>query len=450
MIHRSATTLLCMLTFIAYTATAQRPDTTSTTHAFSVQQCIEYARKNNVQVKNALLDLQVQQQTNRGVTSQALPQLSGSAGVTDYLKIPVTLVPAEFFGGTPGTYAPVQFGTKYNANGGFTLQQVLFDGQVFVGLQARKTSIDYYQKNIEVTEETIKTNIYKTYYQLVVSKTQVSQLDANIELVQKQLHDTKVMNENGFSEKLDVDRSAVQLANLQTEKLKLLNTIANGYLGLKFLMGMPATDSLLLTDDITADDIKSGMLDSAYNYADRKEYQSLLLSKKLNEYNVKRYKLSYFPSVSLTGSYSKAAYRTEFDIFKKGDWFTTSYVGLNISVPIFDGFSRDANIKKARLQTRQVENQLENLKLNIDSDVATARNDFKSAIATIDYQNKNMVLAQNVYNQTKKKYETGLASSTELTNAQTDLRTAQNNYVSALYDGIIAKINYLKATGQLK
>ncbi|RFM25949.1 TolC family protein [Deminuibacter soli] len=450
MIHRSTTLLLCMVTLIACTAAAQTRDTAATVHAFSVQQCVEYAHKNNNQVKNALLDLQVQQQTNRGITSAALPQINATAGLTDYLKIPVTLVPAEFFGGAAGTYAPVQFGTKYNASAGINLQQVLFDGQVFVGLQARQTSIDYYQKNIEITEENIKANIYKVYYQLVVSKTQVDQIDANIERLEKLLHDTKAMHDNGFAESLDVDKTSVQLANLQTERLKTVNTINNGYLGLKILIGMPVKEELTLTDNITDEDIKQNALDSAYQYENRKEYQALMLSKKLNEYNVKRYKLSYFPSLSLNGAYSKAAYRTEFDVFNKGDWFTTSYIGLNVSIPIFDGLQKDANIKKARLQTRQVENQLEDLKLSIDNDATKARNDFKSAIATIDYQKRNMTLAANVYNQTKKKYELGLASSTDLTNAQTDLRTSESNYISALYDGIIARVNYLKATGQLK
>lgn len=450
MIHRGATKLLCMLTLFACSKAAHAQDTAVHRYAFSVQQCVEYAHKNNNQVKNALLDLKVQQQTNRGITAQALPQVSGTAGFTDYLKIPVTLVPAEFFGGTPGTYAPLQFGTKYNASGGVTLQQVLFDGQVFVGLQARQTSVDYYQKNIEITEENIKANIYKVYYQLVVSKTQIDQVDANIERLEKLLHDTKAMHDNGFAESLDVDKTSVQLANLETEKLKTLNTINNGYLGLKILIGMPVQDSLSLTDNITDEDIKTNALDSGYAYQNRKEYQALLLSKKLNEYNVKRYQLSYIPSLSFTGAYSKAAYRTEFDVFGKGDWFTTSYVGLNLTVPIFDGLQRDANIKKARFQVQQVDNQLADLKLNIDNDAAKARNDFKSAIATIDYQKKNMSLAENVYNQTKKKYELGLASNTDLTNTQTDLRTAQSNYISALYDGIIARVNFLKATGQLK
>src|SRR3954447_23926068 len=110
-------------------------------HEFTLQQALDYAKKNSVQVKNALLDIQIQQQTNRDITAGALPSITGNASLTDYLKIPTTLIPAQFFGGPAGSFEAVQFGTKYNASGTVNLQQTIFDGQVFVGLQARSTSI---------------------------------------------------------------------------------------------------------------------------------------------------------------------------------------------------------------------------------------------------------------------------------------------------------------------
>nr|WP_294993322.1 TolC family protein [uncultured Sediminibacterium sp.] len=422
----------------------------ATRHEFTIQQCVDYAYKNNVQVKNALLNIQVQQQTNRDITSAALPTVSGTLSGNDYLQLPVSLLPGEFFGSAPGTFIPVRFGVKYNASATLQLQQLLFDGQVFIGLQARKTSMEFQAKNKEVTEEMIKTNIYKIYYQLVVSKTQIDLLDANISRLSKLEHDTKELYKNGFAEKLDLDKIAVQVANLETEKLKALNSIDLGYMGLKTLLGMPVTDSLVLVDKLTEDQISRDFtLDTAYNYTDRKDFQYLSLGKKLNEFNIKRYQLSYLPTVSLSGSYTKNAQRNKFDFFGKGDWFTTSFIGLNISVPIFDGFGKDARIKKARFELKQTENQLDNLKLTIDNEVAQSRVNFRTAIATMNFQKKNMQLAESVYNQTKKKYEVGTGSNTEITAAQTDLVTAQTNYISALYSAIIARVDYLKAIGKL-
>ncbi len=419
-------------------------------HNFSVQQCIDYAVKNNVQVKNALLAVKMQQQQNRDITSAALPNLSGSFGVTDYLKIPTTLIPAQFFGGPAGTYEPVQFGTKYNSSANLQLQQLLFDGQVFVGLQARAASMEFQEKNVEVTQEVIKANVYKIYYQLAVSKTQINLLDANIERLKKLQHEVTVMYNNGFSEKLDIDKINVQIANLETQKQKALNSIQIGYLGLKTLMGMPIKDSLTLTDEISYDNIKTGLADTGYQYTDRKEFQYLNIAKKLNEYNIKRYKLSYYPSIAFTSVFSKQAFRSQFDIFGKGDWFTTSFVGLNISVPIFDGFSKDSKIKQAKISLLQTNNQLDNLKLTIDNEVQQAKLNFETAINTLNFQKKNMDLAESVYNQTKRKLETGTGSNIEITTAQTDLITAQTNYIGAMYDAVIAKVDYNKAIGKLK
>ena len=392
----------------------------------------------------------IQEQTNREITSAAFPQIIANGTVTDFLEIPTSLLPGQVFGGAPGTFIPVKFGTKYTSNAGVTLTQTLFDGQVFVGLQARKTSIDVRQKIAEVTQENIKANIYKIYYQLVVSKTQIELLDANLVRLQKLDHDTKEIYKNGFAEKIDVDKLAVQIVNLQTEKLRALNTIANGYSSLKVLMGMPLKDSLLLTDSISDEDVKENILAATeYKYTDRKEYQTLELTNRLNEFNIKRYKLSQIPTLSFNANYSKQAQRTAFDFFKKGDWYTTSFVGLNLSIPIFKGFSTKAKIAGARLVLQQTQNQLDGLKISIDNDVAIAKNSFLTATATMDYQKQNMGLAETVYEQTKKKYEAGTGSATEINTAQIDLKTAQTNYISALYDAIIARIDFLKATGKL-
>lgn len=423
-----------------------------TKHEFSVQQCVEYARKNNAQVKNALLAVEIQEQTNRGVTSAALPSVTGSFNTTSYIDIPTTLVPAQFFGGPAGTYEAVQFGTKYTGSASMQLQQTLFDGQVFIGLKARSVAMAYQRKAADVTEESIRVNVYKIYYQLVVSKVQIDILDANISRLGKLKHDASEMYKNGFAEKLDVDKLDVQIANLETQKKQALNSIDIGYLGLKTLLGMPVKDSLILTDKITEDEIKNDVLTdtAALDYTKRNEFQYLQLLRKLGEFNIKRYQLGYLPVLSVTGSYSKQAQRAKFDFFSKGDWFTTSYIGLNMSIPIFDGFNKDSKIKQSRFELQQTVNNIDNLKLSIDNDVEQARLKFTNAIGTMDYQKKNMSLAENVYSQTQKKFQAGVGSNTETAAAQTDLITAQTNYINAMYDAIIARIDYLKATGSLK
>ena len=417
-------------------------------HRFSLDEALQYGQQHNTQVKNALLDILIQEQSNRQVAAAALPSVTASGSVTDNLKLQTVLLPGEFMQQPAGTFVPVTFGTTYNTTAGVDANQVLFDGQVFIGLKARRTSMDWKKAQADVTKENIRTNIYKIYYQLVVSRTQMGLIQANIDRISKLKHDTQLMYENGVAEKLDIDKSDVQLTNLETEKQKLLVTIANGYNGLKILLGMPISDKLILTDSLSEDQIKSGILvGNDFNYNQRNDYKALQLSRKLDAFNVKRYKYSKLPTLNLAASYSKQNQQN--DLSFSGDWFTSSFISLRLNIPLFSGFSKNAQIKQAGFELLKADNQLFNLRQTIDNEIQTAKNNFGSAISIMDYQKKNMELAQKVYDQTKKKYEVGAGSQTEINTAQTDLKAAQTNYISALYDAVIAKVDFLKATGKL-
>lgn len=442
-------------------------------HDFSLQETLDYAQKNNVLVKNALLDIELQEQVNREVTGMAYPQISASGNATYNPNVAVQRFP-NFFApaiigvlqeldvrdgsGQPiaanpnGDYGFIdaQFGTKWTSNAGVSLSQILFDGQVFTGLQARKTLIDYKEKAAEVTFEQIKQNIAKVYYQLVLSKTQIALIDSNLALLEKNKHDTKIMYDNGFAEKLDIDKLDVQITNIRSQRTQILNNVNNGYLGLKVLIGMPSKDQLQLTDTLTDENLKEGILEAmAFDYSQRKDYQTALLGEKLNEYDMQRYKYSKIPTLSLSGNYTKMAMENTLGRTINSKWFTASSIALNLHIPIFTGFATNAKIAQARIKLRQTQNQVEALKLSIDQERESAVNTFKSAITDMDYQKQNMALAERVYQQTKKKYEVGTGSQLEIDNARVQLQSAQTNYYNALYNAVIAKVDFLKATGKL-
>jgi outer membrane protein len=440
---------LVILAMESPSARAQHPSADSI-HRFTLQEALDYAARHSVKVKNALLDYEIQAESNRAITSQALPQISGNAGYTDYFQIPSTVVPGAFAGQPNKKFVAFSFATSNSANYGITLRQILFDGQVFVGLKARQTSLDYYTKSRELTEQGLRANITKVYYQLLLSKTQIALIDADISQVQELQHNTSEMFKNGFAEKLDVDKATVQLTNLLSTKIQTLNNIDNGYLGLKVLLGMPVRDSLALTDSLTYEMVRDGVLGDDYKYTDRRDYQLLEINKKLNQFDIERYQKQYIPTVSFQANYAQTGYGTTFsDIYKGLYWYPSSFVSLDISVPIFDGFNKQANIRKSRLTLRQTQNNMEALRISIDSDVKQAQLKFSAALASLGYEKQNMDLAGSVYDQTRKKFEQGLGSNTEITSAQTDLIQAQNNYFNALYNAIAAKVDYQNATGKL-
>lgn len=439
--------------------------------ALSVKEAVEYANKNSMQVRNSLLGIELQRQQNKEITAAAYPQVNGSIGANYFPNVAVQRFPnfiaAATYGvlvqegvktGTgepivaPGDFGFVeaQFGTKYNATAGVDLSQLLFDGQVFVGLQARSTAIKLASKAAEVTQEQIKANVYKIYYQVLAGRQQLSTIDANIQRFEQLLNDTREIFNNGFAEKLDVSKAEVSLTNLKTEKLKVENRLEAAVIGLKLLIGMPVNRQLVLSDTLPEEIYSEELLETQFNYSERPEYEQLALSKKLNEYNVRRYKLSYLPTVAISSSYYKIAQRNQFNFFKAGEpWFPSSTIGLRVNVPIFDGLAKAARVRTARLQLEQTNNNLQNLELSIDREIAEARIGMRSAVAAMEYQKKNMQLAEQVYDQTKLKYEQGLGSNLEISNSQAELTTAQNNYYSALYDAIIARVDFLRASGKL-
>jgi len=460
--------LIAFMAGLFYPAAAQ-PNDSAKTYSFTSKQAVDYALKNSETVKNALLDIKAQEQTNRQTIAAALPNISASSAMNYNPKVSVMTFPNFIAQSTYAVLvangvkngsgdpikAPEDFGdvvasfsVAWSLSAGVDLNQILFDGQVFVGLMARKAALRSAVLAAQVTEEQIKANVYKIYYQLVVAKRQITSIDANISNYEQLLHDTRVIYQNGFAERLDVDKVQVQLSNLQSQRLKAQNQVNAGMEGLKFLLGMPMTDSLSLTETLNDDDIKSGVLSEDYNFADRKEYQQLENLIELNELNVKRYQLSKLPTLSFSANYSKSAQRPEFDFFK-GPYFTSSFFALHLNVPIFSGFAKNAQIENARISLPKYQNSLHQLKSSIVNDVSQARLNMKTALYNMDTQKKNVQLAEQVYHSTKLKYDQGVGSNQEISTAQADLVTAQNNYYGSLYDAIIAKIDFLNATGKL-
>ena len=459
-----------------FSLTLQAADGADTTrvgiHSFSATDAVNYAMAHNVQVKNSLLAIQLQQETNRQITANAYPHLNASISNTINPNVATQVIP-NFI--SPATYqvlidkgvrdgngnpitmpsdfgfVAAQFGTRYSANAAVSLTQLLFDGQVFVGLQARDASIAFAKKGAELTSEVIKANVLKIYYQLLAGRTQLELLDSTLAFVGKNLSDTRILYENGFREKLDIDRVSVQLANLQTERNKVMNLLSNGYYGLKVLMGMPVLDQLVLTDTLRPALIKEGMLATTdYRYEDRKDFQYAQIGKQLSEYNIKRYQLSQIPTIALNGVYAKNAQRNNWNFLNGTQpWFTISNISINMTVPIFNGFVTRSRISQTRIELQRTLNEIEGLKRTIDSEAASAQNNFQSAIARLDAQQQNLQLAEKVYVQIKKKYEMGVGSQIEINIAQNEWKAAQTNYVTALSDAMMARIDWLKATGKL-
>jgi outer membrane protein len=439
----------------------------------SAKEAVDLAFKNVYSLKNAQIDYRIQQAQNKEITGQAYPQVAGSVTGNRFFSIPVTSIP-DFIspsvynvleqnnvenGSTgapiksPGNFGvfPAQFGVPWTASAGFTFQQLLFQPDVFVGLQARQTALQYANNNIQVVEDSVKSNVYNSYYAVLIAKKQLIFTNDAILRLEKLLHDQEIMYQNGFLEKVELNRTQVNLTNLRTTNNRLQNLSILGAAALKVSLGIAQKDSLILKDTLSTDVISEGLLDnSSFRYEDRSEIRLLTTAERLQKLNVKRQEFAYLPTVAAFWNYSRNAQRQKFNFFNTSEkWFPTSIVGVSINVPIFDGFQKKYRIQQARLSLEKTSNTISNVKNLIDFQQEAARIQLTNAIASLKLQENNVELAQLVFNTSRKKFEEGVGSNFELLQAETDLQNAQSNYFQALYDATIARTAYLRAIGKL-
>ncbi|MCW3107602.1 MAG: hypothetical protein JWQ09_2108, partial [Segetibacter sp.] len=290
---------------------------------------------------------------------------------------------------------------------------------------------------------------YIRYYAILIAEKQSNFLKGGIERLQKLYHDDSIMFKNGFAERLDLDKVQVQLTNLQTSLSVLDNSIKLAYAALKYSVGISQNDTVVLKEALTTKEIKRNVLDDNFQYENRKEIQAIAYSRRLQELDVKRYKMGYLPTLSAAVTYTYQGMGPKFITDKSTIWFKSSFVGLNLNVPIFDGFQRKYKVQQAQLNLQKVDNAVENLKQVIDLQQTASKESLKNALLNLDAQQRNVQLAENVYNTTKKKFEAGIGSSFEVLQADNDWQTAQSNYFTGLYNAIIAKISYQSSLGKL-
>lgn len=451
------------LLFIALTTGAQAQQR----YALTVKEAVNLAYKNVIEVKNAQLDYRIQEAQNKEIFGQALPQVSASGSATYYPKLPALLFPDASQTGIynvlikegilpNNTIIPnpvlqqVSFQQPWNLAAGPALSQLLFQPDVFVGLQARKAALNYSSAAIEQTKRTVRDSAYKRYYAILIAEKQLVFLDSGVNRLAKLYYDDSVMYVNGFAEKLDLDRVQVQLNNLRTTQIVVANSIKLAYAALKFALGIAQQDTVVLQEELTTASVKQDILDESFTYDDRPEIKTLNYAKELQEYDVKRNQLGYLPTVSAIGNYSVNALGPKFFTSNTTTWINSSYVGLNVSLPIFDGFQRKYKTLQAKLNVEKVNNTITNVKQAIDFEQVITKESLKNALLNLDIQERNMQLAQRVYNTTKLKFEEGLGSSFEVLQADTDYQTAQSNYFNALYNATVAKISYQSALGKLQ
>ncbi|MEL7001829.1 MAG: TolC family protein [Bacteroidota bacterium] len=348
-----------------------------------------------------------------------------------------------------GTEGEVTFQQAYDGNLVFGVRQLIFDGSFFVGLQAARTfkelsTKDHIKQQIDVIEA-----VSKAYYTALVTKERLELLDVNFNRLDSLLKETEVLFDAGFAEKIDVSRLKVQYNNLKVQLDNTREVLGLSYDLLKYQMGMPITEEVGLSDKL--EEVRLDKItESEFRYNDRIEYSQLQTNLELTNLDVRNNKAQYLPNLYANFNYG---YNTQTS--ESSQWFTTDrwlnfgFVGISLNVPIFDGFEKRSRIQQNKLQVQQIQNSFKLLENTINLEVRQAQVDINNALDNMVAQKENMDLARQVYDVTRIKFQEGVGSSTDVLEADEDLKEAQTNYYNAVYDALIAKVDLQKAYGTL-
>lgn len=417
----------------------------------TLKDAVNYALENKADAKKSRLEIENSEYKIQEIRSRALPQISANGSLTYNPILQTNVIDGAAFG-APGTTIQASFGQKWTSGAGVSLSQALFDQSVFTGLRAANSTREFYQINNQLTEEQVIERVANNYYSVYVQRERLTLLDSNYVNTSKVRNIVKGQFDNGLAKKTDLDRIIVKMSNIDTERQQVKNQIELQENALKFYMGMPIETQFTIPQ--TEFEITPEAFTEAPNTANRTEYLLLKKQEELLEFQKTAIKAEYYPTLSLVAGYNYIGQGPEVPLFAKPAdgvyWSDYSAIGLNLRVPIFNGFGTRSRVRQADVDIRSLQEDIKDTQLALDLDYRNAKAQIENNYVTIINQKENMRLAQEILKNTNNNYLQGLASLTDLLDAQNASLEAQNNYTRAILNYKIAEVALIKSKGQLK
>lgn len=429
------TLLLILIPFLVF---SQEAPTT-----FSLQEAIDFALKNNRTAINSQRDIEAAKAQKWETTASGLPQINASVDYQNFLKQQVQVLPAEFFGGNPGEFAEVIFGTKQNMNATVTLSQQIFDGSYLVGLQSAKVFLEISQNANTKTELEVRKGVINAYGNVLLAEESVEILQRNLKVLQKNLNETKKIFENGLEEEESVEQLQITLSGIKSNLNNVSRMKLLAHQMLNMTLGLDINWPTVLTDDLerlTQEHISLSLLDAEANVENTIDFQIAENDKVSKELLLKLEKSKALPTLTsfINGGYS--AYTDDFSFMDKDQkWFGSSLFGVSLNIPIFSSGMRSASTQRAQINLEKAKTDLIEKEQTIQFEIAAAKSDYQFAIEDYDNKKQNLKLAERIEAKNETKFFEGISSSFDLRQAQTQLYAAQQEFLQAMLDVINAK-----------
>ena len=419
----------------------------------TIDESIDLAIENNENLKNSYLEEKISKALSKEYLSIGLPQINFDGGVKYNHEVQKSLIDiSRFMPGVPeGTEQEVQFGQTYDGRMDLTLDQMIFNGSYFVGLSAAKELVNLSEKLTVRNIIDINESVQKAYYTVLNTKKRIALVDINLSRLNTLLEQTKKLYDNGFVEKLDLNRIMVSYNNLKSEKIKASRLYQLSKEVFNFQIGVPIGTEIELIGELSEDLIYSFIYSlEDFDYSQRIEYSILQTDKNLKFYGLKNNRSQYLPQIYANYNYGYNTSSSNYNLFFDSDrWKSFGTLGFKIIVPIFDGFLKRSKINQSKYKIEQVENQMLFLERSINLQVNQAISSYENTKESIIVSKQNLELAKDVYLATERKFKEGVGSNLELIDSNNSLKTAQNQYYNSLYESVIASIEIKKTLGTL-
>lgn len=413
----------------------------------ALKDAVDYALKHKVDAVKAGLDIENAEHKIAEVRANALPQINGQSGLTYNAKLQQM---ALDFGGQTQV---IRMGSPWQANSAIQLDQQIFNMSVFQGLKAAKSTKEFYILNAALTEEQIVEKVANSYYEVFKTKSQIRTMERTIQNTTRVRNVIASLEENGLAKKIDLDRINVTLNNLNSSLVQLNNAVKLQENALKYLIGMDIATPIVLPEN-TFESPQNMYVKDEFNINNRTEIQLLERQGDLLRLNKKATEAARYPTLSMSANYGYLSLGDRFPYFagpEKGvNGSDFSAISLNLRVPIFSGFATRSKIRQAQVDIDKFEADLADTKLALNMAVENAYTQINNSVITLRSQQSNMELARQVLENVENNYKNGLASLTDLLDAENSYADAQNNHTAALLDYKLAEVQLKKANGELK
>ena len=443
------TTLISFL-FFALFLNAQ--ENTKKRYSFSLQQAIDHAIQNNYQAINAGRDIEIAQQKKWETTSLGLPQINGNISYQNNFKLQTSVIPAEFFGGNPGEFAEVTFGTKHNANASLALTQLLFDGSYIVALQASKTYLEFYKNYKRKTDTDIREMIITSYGSVLLANENAVILEKNKTILEKTVFETNETYKNGLIEEESVEQLKITLSSVKSNLNYITRLKEISLKMLKINLGINLDDELIITDKL--DNLAVSNMDMSLTGSefDVKNNINYIISENFvsqRNLELKLQKSKALPTLAAGVNFGYNAFGDTFTFLNSDNkWFNYSNLGLNLNIPIFSSFGRSTKTQQAKIELDKAKTQLTQGEQQLKLQYQNAKSDYEFSVEQYNSSKESLQLAERIENKQQIKFKEGLSSSFDFTEAQRQLYTSQQNFLQTMVDVITKKAALEKITSK--